>query len=299
MEHFNYLLTDFVNFAIVIPTTNVPMNLMYEEFYGLKEKPFSISPDPRFLFLAPQHQEVLSKCQYMIQGRIGPVYVFGPIGSGKTTIARRLFQQLSDNPTYLCASVIAPDLRTPNAFLRTIMGEFGVKTERSYDGSLHNFAAFLREQNQAQRIPVLLIDEAQLLRQPLLRLILFLLNYETNTEKLLQIVLFGQNELASRIDAIPELKSRMFPSALAALNAEETREMISYRMTVAGSKKNPFTDEATLAVYRASLGLPRQVCKLCDMALLAGFMERRDHIGSGIVETVARGLRLQPDEEAA
>lgn len=272
---------------------------MYEEFYGLKEKPFSISPDPRFLFLAPQHHEVLSKCQYMIQGRIGPVYVFGPIGSGKTTIVRRLTQQLSDKGTYLVADVIAPDLRTPNAFLRLIAGEFGVKTERSYDGSLRNFAAFLREQAAAGRIPVLLVDEAQQLRQPLLRLILFLLNYETNTEKLLQIVLFGQNELASRIDAIPELKSRMFPSALAALNADETREMINFRMTVAGAKGNPFTNDATAAVYRASLGLPRQVCKLCDMALLAGFTARKEQIGPDIIQTVARGLRIEPEEEAA
>lgn len=270
---------------------------MYESFYGLKEKPFRISPDPRFLFLAPQHQEVLSKCQYMIQGRVGPMYVFGPIGTGKTTIARRLHQELSDNPTYLVAIVIAPDLRTPNAFLRTIAGEFGVKTERSFDGSLRNFATFLREQSAASRIPVLLVDEAQLLRQPLLRLIQFLLNYETNTEKLLQVVLFGQNELASKIDALPELKSRMFPSALAALNADETREVIAFRMTVAGAKDNPFTDAAMDAIYRASLGLPRQVCQLCDMALLAGFASKTTVIEAPMVAGVARGLRIDEPED--
>lgn len=270
---------------------------MYEAFYGLKEKPFRISPDPRFLFLAPQHQEVLSKCQYMIQGRVGPVYVFGPIGSGKTTIARRLHQQLSDNPEYFVASVIAPDLRTPNAFLRTIVQEFNVKTERSYSDTLRNFAGYLREQHKAGVIPVLLVDEAQLLRQPLLRLILFLLNYETNTEKLLQIVLFGQNELASRIDAIPELKSRMFPSALAALNPDETNEMIDFRMTVAGTKDNPFTKAATAEVYRASLGLPRQVCKLCDMALLAGYNSQSREIDDKVIEGVARGLRIASEED--
>ena len=269
---------------------------MYESFYGLKEKPFRISPDPRFLFLAPQHQEVLSKCQYMIQGRVGPVYVFGPIGSGKTTIARRLYQQLADNPDYLVASVIAPDLRTPNAFLRTIAHEFEVKTERSYNDTLANFAAFLRGRHDAGRIPVLLVDEAQLLRQPLLRLIQFLLNYETNTEKLLQVVLFGQNELASRIDALPELKSRMFPSALAALNADETREVIAFRMTVAGAKLNPFTEAAMDAVYRSSLGLPRQVCQLCDMALLAGFAKKSSSIDEAIIADVARGLRIDEPE---
>lgn len=271
---------------------------MYEAFYGLKEKPFRISPDPRFLFLSPQHQEVLSKCQYMIEGRIGPVYVFGPIGSGKTTIARRLHQQLNEERQYQVASLIAPDLKTPNALLRTIAKEFGVKTERSFDETLRNFAAFLRELHGTRVVPVLLIDEAQTLRRPLLRLVHFLLNYETNTEKLLQIVLFGQNELASRIDALPELKSRMFPSALAALDARDTEEMIAFRMTVAGANANPFTSEATLAIFRASLGLPRAICQLCDMALLSGLSTRNQVIDESAITAAALSLRIDAKEAA-
>src|SRR5262245_10363863 len=108
---------------------------MYESFFGLKERPFRISPDPRFLFLAPQHQEVLAKCQYMISNKVGPVYVFGPIGSGKTSIARRIYQQLADDPQYRAVLLFSPDLKSPNAFLRTFMDEFGVKTERSFDRS--------------------------------------------------------------------------------------------------------------------------------------------------------------------
>lgn len=271
---------------------------MYETFYGLKEKPFRISPDPRFLFLAPQHQEVLSKCQYMIEGRVGPVYVFGPIGSGKTTIARRLHQQLTEDPRYQVASLIAPDLRTPNALLRTIAKEFGVKTERSFDETLRNFAAFLRREHARDTFPVLLVDEAQALRRPLLRLVHFFLNYETNTEKLLQVVLFGQNELASRIDAIPELKSRMYPSALAALDAHDTEELIAYRMTVAGAARNPFTSEATRAVFRASLGLPRAICQICDMALLAGLSTKSPRIDEADILAAASGLRIDAKEVA-
>lgn len=265
---------------------------MYEAFYGLKEKPFRISPDPRFLFLAPQHQEVLSKCQYMIRGRVGPVYVFGPIGSGKTTIARRLHQQLSEDAAFLVATLIAPDLRTPNAFLRAIAQEFGVKTERSFAATLSNFAEFLRDKRDADIVPVLLVDEAQSLRRPLLKLVHFLLNYETATEKLLQVVLFGQNELASRIDAMPELKSRMFPSALAALGADETLEMMTYRLAVAGGKENPFSEDAAREVYRLSLGLPREVCKVCDMALLASFAAKRQLIDAAAVRHAAAELRL-------
>src|SRR3972149_3100438 len=104
---------------------------MYESYFGLKEKPFRISPDPRFLYLAPQHQEVLSKCQYMISNKVGPVYVFGPIGSGKTSIARRIYQDLQDDPSYQVAMLLSPNLKSPNAFLRTIMNEFSVKTERA------------------------------------------------------------------------------------------------------------------------------------------------------------------------
>ncbi len=271
---------------------------MYEAFYGLREKPFRISPDPRFLFLAPQHQEVLSKCQYMIDGRIGPVYVFGPIGSGKTTIARRLHQQLSEDPRHQVAILIAPDLRTQNALLRTIAKEFGVKTERSFDETLRNLAAFLRERRDMNVVPVLLIDEAQMLRRPLLKLIHFLLNYETNTEKLLQVVLFGQNELASRIDAIPELKSRMFPSALAALDARDTEDLIAFRMTVAGANLNPFTPEATQAIFRTSLGLPRAICQLCDMALLAGLSRKNPVIDEAAIREAASSLRFEAKEAA-
>lgn len=271
---------------------------MYELFYGLKEKPFRISPDPRFLFLAPQHQEVLSKCQYMIEGRIGPVYVFGPIGSGKTTIARRLHQQLTEDPRYTVASLIAPDLKTPNALLRTIAKEFGVKTERSFDETLRNFAAFLRDEHANSVVPVLLIDEAQMLRRPLLKLVHFLLNYETNTEKLLQVVLFGQNELASRIDAIPELKSRMFPSALAALDVRDTEHMIAYRMTVAGATAIPFTSEATRAIFRSSLGLPRAICQICDMALLAGLSSKTTVIDERAIALAASSLRMDSKEVA-
>src|SRR2546423_1133601 len=130
---------------------------MYESYFGLKEPPFRISPDPRFLYLSPQHQEVLAKCQYMITSKVGPVYVYGPIGSGKTTIARRIYQQLIDNPTYRVVMLSAPDLRSPNAFLRTLMDEFEVKTERAFDRSLANFSQFLLDEFKADRVPVLIV----------------------------------------------------------------------------------------------------------------------------------------------
>src|SRR3954471_555919 len=168
---------------------------MYEAYFNLKERPFSISPDPRFFYLTTQHKEALTNCQYMITNRIGPVYVHGDVGTGKTTIARRLYQQLIDDPHYQVAMIISPNLKSANALLRLIMQEFQVKTEKKYEDSLRNFGAFLQQKASEDSVPVLFIDEAQLLKADMLELIRFLLNFETNTQKLLQIVLFGQNEL--------------------------------------------------------------------------------------------------------
>ena len=270
---------------------------MYEAHFGLKELPYSIGPDPRFLFLAPQHHEVLSKCRYMITHRVGPMYVTGPIGTGKTTIARRIYQELADEPAAQVAMLIAPNLKSANAFLRTIMDELEVPTGRSYDRSLANISEYLLAQGQAGKNVVLLVDEAQNLRRDMLKLIHYLLNYETNTKKLLQIVLFGQLELAGHIEAFAELKSRMFPSALAALSRQQTEEMVGWRFQVAGGKKHPFTAEAFDEIYRHSLGLPREICKLCHLALLKAFSEQAQVVTPGMVLAAAEELRLEATEE--
>jgi general secretion pathway protein A len=269
---------------------------MYEVFFGLKEKPFRISPDPRFLFLAPQHKEVLSKCQYMISNKVGPVYIYGPIGSGKTSIARRIYQELELDDKYNVVMLSSPKLRSANAFLRTVMDEFGVKTGRSYDRSLSNFSKFLISEFEKGQTPVLLVDEAHDLGKPILELVKFLLNYETNTEKLLQILLFGQNELATNIASFPELKSRMFPTGLAALNVEDTAEMIAWRFRTAGGEAHPFTPRAVQEIFRYSVGLPREVCRISDLALLSAFTNRARTIDAPVIERVARDLSLVPQE---
>jgi general secretion pathway protein A len=266
---------------------------MYEEFFALNEPPFRTSPDPRFLYLAEQTKEVLAKCLYMAQNRIGPVFTTGPIGSGKTSVARRLYQQLEDDDRYLIAMLIAPNLRTANAFLRTIMNEFEVKTARSYDRSLANFAQWLKERYRKGKIPVLIVDEAQNLNTDMLRLVHFLLNYETNTEKLLQILLFGQVELLTKIESFPELKSRMFPAALAAFTHDDTEKMIAFRWQVAGGNALPFSKDALELIFRRSLGLPREVVKICDMALLQAFSDQAKTVGPQTIDQVAKELYLE------
>ena len=272
---------------------------MYEAAYHLNERPFSISPDPRFLYLAPQHKETLSKCTYMITNRVGPVFITGPIGSGKTTVARRLYGQFQDDPERAVAMLIAPNLKTANAFLRTIMREFEVKTARSYDQSLANLSEFLQSQASHGVSPILLIDEAQNLPTDVLRLIHFLLNYETNSQKLLQIALFGQTELALKIERFPELKSRMFPSALASLTREDVGAMIQYRWHVAGGERHPFIEDALEEIFKYSLGMPREICKLCDLALLKAFCEGRQEVAADTVSSAAEELRIGPEPDQA
>lgn len=270
---------------------------MYETFFSLNERPFSISPDPRFFYLTAQHREALTNCQYMITNQIGPVYVHGDVGTGKTTIARRLYQQLVDDPKYIVAMIISPNLKSANALLRLIMAEFKVKTEKKYEDSLRNFGEFLQKKNAEEVTPVLFIDEAQLLRPDMLELIRFLLNYETNTQKLLQIVLFGQNELAYHLESKKELKSRMYRSALASLTRSDMEKMIEFRFQIAGGDKHPFTAEALDEVFRLSLGLPREVCKLCDMALLRAFANQMKTVEAQIILETAEQLAIKEAAE--
>jgi general secretion pathway protein A len=271
---------------------------MYEAFFHLHERPFSISPDPRFFYLTSQHREALTNCQYMITNRIGPVYVHGDVGTGKTTIARRLYQQLVDDPHYQVAMIISPNLKSANALLRLIMQEFQVKTEKKYEDSLRNFGAFLQQKASEDSVPVLFIDEAQLLKADMLELIRFLLNFETNTQKLLQIVLFGQNELAYHLESKKELKSRMYRSALASLTRSDMEKMIEFRYQVAGGQQHPFTAAALDELFRLSLGLPREVCKLCDMVLLRAYANQANPIGPDLIAQTAEQLAIRSEEAA-
>src|SRR5947209_7405551 len=205
----------------------------------------------------------------MARNRVGPIYMYGPIGSGKTSILRRLTERLGSDKRYTVAYVIAANVRRPNTFLKIIMDAFDVPSARSYDANLKLFEEFLVTQYQAGTIPVLLLDEAQNANRDALRLIHYLLNFETATTKLLQIVLAGQEELARKILRYRELASRMFPIAINAMSSEDLEETIRFRWMVAGGKEPPFANDdgvyKTLFAY--SKGLPRDAVKVCDEVL--------------------------------
>ena len=266
---------------------------MYESFFGLEERPFSISPDPRFFFLSSQHKEALAKCQYAVQERMGLAVIYGDIGTGKTTIARRLFQIFSDNPDYSTAMLVSPSLKTENALLREIMKEFGVSTQRSFADSRAAFQAFLTQQFKQNRTVVLMLDEAQGIRSANFELIRALLNFETDRQKLLNIILLGQNELARKLDARPELKSRVtIFGALTSLSRDDTERMIRFRYQVSGGEALPFDKEAIDAIFRYAKGLPRMICTLCNTALTKAFVQGRRTVNAHLMREAAEEMRL-------
>src|SRR5436309_8496253 len=228
------------------------------KYFGLNEHPFISTPDPRFLYFSSQVKEALAKCEFMARDRVGPIYMYGPIGSGKTSLVRRLQEKLSQDQRYNVKLLISPNLKSSNAFLRLILETFDVKTERSYTASLSNFEQYLIEQYKEGKVPVLLIDEAQNMIRDTLKLIHYLLNFETNKTKLLQIVLVGQEELGTKIIQYRELASRMFPIAMNAMSLDDLKDMISFRLTVAGHSGGLFAeqDEAFKTLYTYTKGLP-------------------------------------------
>jgi general secretion pathway protein A len=265
---------------------------MYEAYFGLAEIPFRITPDPRFLWYSDQHQEAKGKILYHITRSVGPIYLLAAIGTGKTTLARRIVEELQNDKNKQVVFVFAPKLPTTNAFLRFAMDEFEVKTDRAYNRSLKNFETFLLEQHQAGKSPVLLVDEAQNMTTDMLLLIQHLFNFSTNTEFLIQMVLFGQPELQPKLDRLNSLKNRMSVARLKPFDLEQTKAMMQFRWTVAGGKQFPFENSAVEEVFRITQGVPRSIVKLANEALIKTAVDNRQVISKEIVTAAAAEITM-------
>ncbi len=264
-------------------------------YFGMNEHPFLNTPDPRFLYFSSQVKEALAKCEFMARDRVGPIYMYGPIGSGKTSLVRRLREKLSLDDHYNVKMLISPNLKSSNAFLRLILETFDEKTERSYTASLNNLERFLVEQHKQGKVPVLLIDEGQNMTRDTLKLIHYLLNFETDKTKLLQIILVGQEELGTKIMQYRELASRMFPIAMNAMSLDDLRDMITFRLTVAGHSGALFEDEteAYKTLYAYSKGLPRDAIKVCFELLIDLITQGKKQATAKQVEEIAKGQNLR------
>lgn len=238
---------------------------MYKDYFGLAELPFRIVPDP--LWYSEQHLEAKEKLVYHLTQSISPIYLLADIGTGKSTIARRIVQELSTDEAKQVVFVFAPKLTTSNAFLRFTMDEFDVKTDRAYASSLKNFEKFLIEQYEKGLSPILLVDEAQNMTRDMLLLIQHLFNFSTSERFLIQIALFGQPDLQSKLDRLPSLKSRLSIARLKPFDRAQTEEMLRFRWTVAGGSEFPFLPEAVDEIQNFSRGIPRTIVQLANEAL--------------------------------
>jgi general secretion pathway protein A len=256
---------------------------MYAQYFSLAELPFRITPDPRFLWYSPQHQTAKEKIVYHLTQSVGPIYLLADIGTGKTTLAKRIIEELSPDKRFKIVFAPSPNLKTTNAFLRFIMDEYEVKTERSYEKSLKNFQTFLVQQKQQGISPVLLVDEAQNMSRDMLVLIQHLFNFSTNTEFLIQIALFAQLDFQPKLDRLPSLLSRLNLAKLKPLNLSETREMMQFRWTVAGGKKLPFADDAVVEIYRVTGGVPRSIVKIAHESLIRAAVDGTKHVDKDTV----------------
>src|SRR5215469_3061308 len=263
--------------------------------FHLDEEPFRLSPSPRFLYLNEQVKEATAKVQYMTTHRTAPLYMYGAIGSGKTSILRRLYEELSENDLYTLRLLIAPNIKTSNSFLRAVMDAFGVQTDRAYERSLKKFEAFLLEQYKLGKVPTLFVDEAQNMTRDILKLIHYLLNYETSDVKLLQIVLTGQEELADKVKRYKELASRMIPIAINPMSPTDLEDMLKFRWSIASGNKSelPFNQEALTEIFAYSKGLPRDAIKLSDEVLRTIFLQQENKAGLEHVTNAAKDLDLE------
>src|SRR2546426_4484195 len=264
-------------------------------YFRLDEEPFRLSPSPRFLYLNDQVKQATSKVEYMTKHRTAPLYMYGAIGSGKTSILRRLYDTLSEDEPYTLRLLIAPNIKTANSFLRAIMDAFGVSTDRAYERSLKRFEAFLIEQYQQGKVPTLFVDEAQNMTRDILKLFHYLLNFETSEVKLLQIVLTGQEELSEKVKRYKELASRMIPIAINPMSPVDLEDMLRFRWSIASGNKSelPFTQEALTEIFAYTKGLPRDAVKLSDEILRHVFLQQASHAESEQVRGAAKDLDLE------
>ena len=269
---------------------------MYKEFYGLKEIPFALTPDPRFIYFTQSHTEAMANLHYGIENGKGLIVVTGEVGTGKTTVLRWMMQRL--DRTVLVAYVFNPRLSVQD-FYQHIATLLDVQDWQNKSELLMALGKTLEGRHSRGLRTVLIIDEAHGLSTEVLEEIRLLSNFESDTAKQLQIVLTGQPELREVLNNpnLRQLKQRVAlrcqikPLA----DIDETERYIKSRLVVAGAKKSViFSPEAIDFIFRCSEGIPRQINNLCDNALLTGFAAGELVISRGIIEEVADTFDMLP-----
>jgi general secretion pathway protein A len=269
---------------------------MYCEFYGFREKPFNITPNPRFIFLSKNHREAFAHLLYGIDNHAGFIELTGEVGTGKTTVLRTLFEQL-DERGIRTALIFNPCL-SAQELMRSINREFAIPWEGLNSSELLDaLNRFLLAENGAGRTVVLVIDEAQNLEPQVLEQVRLISNLETKTDKLIQIVLAGQPELQKLLGRteLRQLAQRITVSYhLTPLDFEDTKAYIEHRLEVAGDwRAAVFTPQALRRVFRRSGGTPRLINIVCDRALLFGYVAESREISGRMVKAAVAEIRRE------
>lgn len=264
----------------------------YYDLIGLKEEPFSSSPNPRFLFRSNEHLECLNRLEIAIRLRRGLSVVLGRIGTGKTTLSRALVQSFrQEQERYYFGMVLDPNFPSEFAFMRNIVDLFRIKSRaRSVLECKNAIETFLFQKGvEENKTIVLVIDEGQNLTPTYMEALRNLLNYETNEYKLLQLVIFAQLDFLPRLARNPNFEDRITTSfMLNPLNQVETQAMIEYRLTQAGwdGKTVIFTKDALKEIYFATRGYPRRVNNLCHNCLIEMLRNEKDIVNAEVVQHI-------------
>ncbi|MBU1424933.1 MAG: AAA family ATPase [Gammaproteobacteria bacterium] len=274
---------------------------MYQSYFGLAEAPFSIAPDPRYLYMSERHQEALAHLLYGVNGSGGFVLLTGEVGAGKTTVCRCLLEQI---PESCDVAYIFNPRQTVEELLLTICIEFGIAYppgNTSVKVFVDCINTYLLDAHARGRHTVLVIDEAQNLSADVLEQMRLLTNLETSQRKLLQIILLGQSELAEML-ARPELRQlaqRVIARYhLGPLSKQEVAAYVRHRLGVAGTQRTLFPDSLMSSLYKLSGGTPRVINVLCDRALLGAYVQAKERVDQATLKQAAREVFHHPQKRS-
>jgi len=268
---------------------------MYEKYFYLKENPFHITPDTRFLYMSRTHAEAIELMGYGVKEKKGFVMLTGEVGTGKTTLCRALIERL---PKKIETAMILNPVLSGRELLKTVTADFGLNPRSdTVKGHLDSLNGFLLKTAEKGGGALIIIDEAQNLNPQALEMLRLLSNLETEREKLLQIIMVGQPELIEKL-GLPELRQLnqrvIVRYSLGALNIEETREYIKNRLKVAGGGTTvEFSEDAVAQVHSSSKGIPRLINIICDRSLTAAFVHEKKAVDG---ETVHKAVEELKDE---
>lgn len=269
--------------------------MSYEQFYHLREQPFSNTPDPRFYFEVDQHAEVLARLMYAVNTMKGLAVVIGDVGTGKTMLARRMLDELDDDQYESALLVIIHSAITAEWLLRKIASQIGVEeVAEERVGILSQIYQRLVELHQSGRKAVVLIDEANMLQhQELMEELRGFLNLEVPGSKLITFILFGLPNLETNLALDAPLVQRVAVKCrLTSLEPETTKAYLRHRLRVAGATREIFSDEVLTQIAIESQGIPRLINTIGDNVLLEGYLLKRERIDVQLVKDVARDLGL-------